>query len=116
MNRLKMGVIRYASVANAIGRALGIEPAPDCHIGQGRITLTLRQLGASRWSEAQQSEYALRIAETARNIIAADSRRKVRRRLDRAIVVVYEDSSLVQGCAVVSKWECVVPAAGSQAD
>jgi hypothetical protein len=27
-----------------------------------------------------------------------------------AIVVVYEEATLVVGCAVVSRWECVVPA------
>jgi hypothetical protein len=52
---LKIGVIRYASVAESIARALGVEPAAD-------------------------------------------------------IVVVYQDASVVRGCAVVGRWEFVVSA------
>lgn len=54
MPRIQVGVVRYASVANAIAKALGIEPAPECRIGRGRITLTLRRLGATRWAEARR--------------------------------------------------------------
>ena len=111
MSRLRVGVVRYASVATAIGRALGVEPAPECQIGQGRITLTFRRLGASRWSENQQLEHALRTAAMARTVLAADPRRAVRERSTRAIVVVHEDATLVRGCAVLARWECVVPAA-----
>ena len=110
MNGLRVGVVRYASVGTAIGRALGAEPAPDCRIGQGRITLTFRRLGATRWPESRQVEHALRVAAVARAVLADDSRRAVRQRASRAIVVVYEDASLARGCAVVARWECVVPA------
>ena len=109
MSRLQFGVIRYGAVAAAIARALGVEPAPDCRIGHGRITLTFRRLGASRWSENQQIEHALRAAATARTVLGDDPRRAVRERARRAIVVVYEDATLVRGCAVVARWECVVP-------
>jgi hypothetical protein len=108
-SRLQIGVIRFQSVASAIGQALGIEPAPDCKIGQGRITLTFRRIGASRWSEDEQIEFALEAAAIARDVIASDHRRAVRRRANRAIVVVYEDTTLVRGCEVVARWECVVP-------
>ena len=107
---LKIGVIRYASVAESIARALGVEPAPDCRIGQGRITLTFRRLGASRWPESKQIEHALRAAAIARTVLAADPRRTVRARATRAIVVVYQDASVVRGCAVVGRWEFVVSA------
>jgi hypothetical protein len=109
MPRLRVGVVRYASVGNAIARALGVDPPPECRIGQGRISLIFRGLGASRWPEERQIEYALRVARTAREIISVDSRRTIRNRRSRAIVVVYEDNTLVRGCAVTSKWECVVP-------
>ena len=108
-----MGVVRYVSVATAIGKVLGIEPAPHVRIGHGRITMTFRDIGASRWSEKQQVELALRAAGTARGILAHDPRRALRERATRAIVVVYEDSSLARGCAVVGRWECVVPAPSS---
>jgi hypothetical protein len=111
MSRLQVGVVRYASVAAEIGRALGVESAPDCRIGQGRITLTFRSRGASRWPEAQQVEHALRVAAVARTVFAADPRRAVRQRATRAIVVVYEDATLIRGCEVLARWECVVPAA-----
>jgi hypothetical protein len=110
MSRLQVGVVRYASVARAIGRALGVEPAPYCQIGHGRITLTFRRLGASRWSENQRIEHAIRAAATARGVLADDPRRAVRERATRAIVIVYEDATIVRGCAVVARWECVVPA------
>lgn len=109
MSRLKAGIVRYGSVGAAIARALGSEPTPNFRIDAGRITLTFRGVGASRWPEAQQIEYALRTATVARRVLADDTRRAVRGRATRAIVVVYEDSTLVRGCAVVSRWECVVP-------
>ena len=115
MSRLKLGVVRYASATTAIGRALGLDPPPDCRIGQGRITLTFRHIGASRWPEERQIEHALRTASIARAVLAADSRRAVRERASRAIVVVYEDASVVRGCTVLARWECVVPAASTDA-
>lgn len=78
--------------------------------GYARVTLTFRRLGASRWSENQRIEHALRAAATARAVLADDSRRVVCERATRAIVVVYEDATLARGCAVVARWECVVPA------
>ena len=113
MSRLHLGVSRYASVAAAIARALGVEPALDCQVGHGRLTLTFRRLGASRWPEARQTEYALGVAATTRAVRAADPRRAVRERAQRAVVVVYEDAALVRGCAVVARWECVVPVAAT---
>ena len=110
MSRLQIGVTRYASVAHAIGDALGTHPAPDCRIGQGRITLTFGRIGASRWPEARQIEHALRVAAIARTVLASDGRPAVRQRATRAIVVVYEDATLVRGCAVTARWQCVVPA------
>jgi hypothetical protein len=110
ISRLQVGVVRYASVGAAIGRALGIEPAPYCRIGRGRVTLTFRRLGATRWSESQKIEHALRAAATAREVLTGDRRRRVRERATRAIVIVYEDATLVRGCPVVARWECIIPA------
>lgn len=110
MSSLRVGIARYGSVATAIAQALGVEPAPDCRIGQHRITLTFRRLGAWRWSGEQQIEYALRVAQVVRAVLANDHRRAVRKRVNRAIVVIYEETSLVRGCEVISRWECVVPA------
>jgi len=110
MSRLRGGVVRFASVATDIASALGVDPAPDCHSGRGRITITFRRIGASRWSEREQIEHALHVATVARRVLANDSRPKVRDRITRAIVVVYEDAALVRGCDVLAKWECVVPA------
>jgi len=110
MRRLQVGVVRFASVATAIQRALGVEPAPYCQIGHGRITVTFRRLGASRWPENRQIEHALNAAETTRAVLAGDARRSVRERANRAIVIVYEDAILVRGCSVLARWECVVPA------
>ena len=115
MSRLQVGVVRYASAASAIAEALGVDPAPDCRIGAGRITLTFRRLGASRWPEDRQLEHAIRAVATARAVLAGDPRRAVRERATRAIVVVYEDATSLRGCAITARWECVVPAASSAA-
>jgi hypothetical protein len=61
-----------------------------------------------RWTEDQRIQYALQVADVARMILADDHRRLVRLRARRAIVVVYDDISIEQGCEVSSKWECVV--------
>ena len=108
---IQVGVVRYSSVALRILDALRIEPAPDCRIGQGRICLTFRRLGASHWSEEQRIAHALGVAAVVRRVLEQDSRASLRDRAGRAIVVTYEDASLVRACAVVATWECVVPAA-----
>ncbi|MFL5497745.1 MAG: hypothetical protein ACJ79I_06460 [Gemmatimonadaceae bacterium] len=111
MTRLRIGIVRYASVGAAIAQALGVDPAPDCRIGQGRITITFRSLGASRWPGPKQIEYALQTAAIARAVLARDPRPAVRQRAaNRAVVVVYEDAAVVRGCSVVAQWNCVVPA------
>ena len=113
MKRLRVGVTRYASVANEIARAIGVDPAPDCRIGRGRITVTFRSIDATRWPETKQVEFALQVAAVARQVMSGDTRRAVRRRADdRGIVVVFEDARLLRGCSVVARWECVVPATG----
>lgn len=109
MKRLKVGIVRYASVGRAIAHALGVNPPPDCSIGRGRITFRFRQTGASHWPEERRMQYALHVAETARSLLGADERRGVRRRVNRAVVVVFEDADLDRGCDISARWECVVP-------
>jgi hypothetical protein len=75
----------------------------------GRVTLTFRRLGAARWGEAEQMALALRAADAARPVLAGHSRWQLRRGTTRAIVVVFEDAAVVEGCAVTARWECVVP-------
>ena len=111
MSRIQVGVVRYASVARRIAEALRIEVAPDCRLRQGRTTITFRHLGASHWPAQRQIEYALHASSIARREFAVDPRRIIRDRARRAIVVVFEDATLDRGCAVTSRWECVVPAA-----
>jgi len=109
MKRIRVGIVRYASVAPIIGQALGMNTAPDIRVGRGRITLVFRQMGASLWDQQKKLEYALHVAQAARSVLAADSRRLVRRRARRAIVVIFEDVVLDRGYDVASRWECVVP-------
>jgi hypothetical protein len=113
MARLQAGVIRYASVTREIARVLGVAPEPEIRIAQWRMTITFRRLGASRWPEAEQMNFALRVADAARAVLGAHKRSEVRGRATRAIVVAYEDAANVRGCAVVARWECVIPAAAS---
>ena len=110
MARVQVGIIRYASAAKRIADAMHAEVAPDCRLRQGRLTITFRHLGASRWPPQRQIEHALQAASIARCVFASDAKRLVRDRGRRAIVVVYEDAALDRGCAVTSRWECVVPA------
>ena len=113
MSRFQAGVIRFASVASTIVHAIGVEPEPECRIGQWRITLTFRGLGATRWTEHEQIEFALEKSAIARAVLAADRRRAMRARATRAIEVIYEDATALRGCAVVARWECVVTAAAN---
>jgi hypothetical protein len=110
---IRLGTVRYRSVARAIAQtiaqALQISPPPDCRIGRGRITLRFRQIGASLWPEDERIEYALHVAESVRSVLGADSRRLVRRRVNRVVVVIFEDLALDRGCDVASRWECIVP-------
>lgn len=110
MSRLQIGIVRYASVGAAIARALGVQPPPDVHIGQGRVTIVFRRVGASRWPQDEQVDFALRVAVVGRRVLAEDRRSDVRRRAGRAIVVAYEDAANAAGCAVTARWECVIPA------
>ena len=113
MSRLRIGIVRYASVANNIAAALAVDRAPEVLIG-ARTKIIFRSLGAARWSEEQQISYALQVAAVARRAIAADSRRSVYKRAENsAMVVIFEDATLKRGCSIVSRWECVVPAASS---
>jgi hypothetical protein len=106
---MALGFGRRAAVASEIGYALGLRTMPDIKIGRGRVTITMRQTGASRWTEGEKMEHAMRVAETSRSVLSGNSRRGVRRRAKRAIVVVYEDSMLVNGCDTASRWECIIP-------
>ena len=111
MSAWRFEVIRFPSVAQKIALSLGVEPPPECKIDNGRITLTFRKISAARWPESQQIEYAIRAARAARAACAGDERRQVRKAAEKyATVVVLEDKTIVAGCAVVARWECVVPA------
>ena len=111
--RLRVGIVRYNSVANRIAAALGVDPAPEVVVG-ARLKIIFRSIGASRWPEDKQVEYALQVAEAARRAMAADSRRLIRRRAaTRAIVVIFEDATLRRGCSVTARWEAVIPVSGS---
>ena len=113
MKRPRIG-FRYRDEANAIARELGVHPLPVCRIGRGRITIKFRQVGASSWSEAQRIEQAFQAAAVARSLLAADPRRALRRRATRAVVVIYEDATLANGCDIDARWECVVPASADE--
>jgi hypothetical protein len=113
VRRLQAGIVRYRSIAKAIADALGHEPAPECRVGLGRITVTFRQAGASRWTEKRQIDHALEVAAITRAVLAADSRATIRERADRAIEVIYEDVTVARGCSVSTRYECVVPAAAT---
>lgn len=106
---MPLGFGRRAAVATEIGYALGLRSMPDIKIGRGRVTITMRQTGASRWTEAEKMDHAMSVAEVARSILSGNSRRGVRRRAKRAIVVVYEDSMLVNGCDTSARWQCIIP-------
>ena len=99
-------VFSFRSVGDAIGRALRVDPPPDCRILHGRTVLTFRRLGAA------QVEFALRAASTARAVLADDTRRQIRKGATRAIVVAFKDSAVVQGCEVTARWECTIPSQG----
>jgi hypothetical protein len=109
MKVLPVRIARYPSVAREIAAAMGMKPPPIVRIGRGRITMTFRQSGGTRWPPEQRIDYAIQAANVARIVCSEDDRRLVRRRANRAVVVVFEDVMLEQGCDVQARWECVVP-------
>ena len=112
MAEFKFEVFRFRSTAATIARALGVEPPPECRIQNGRTYLTFRRIGATRWAQAQQMDLVRRAVAVTRAVLADDDRRQLRKSAAKAIVVAYEDSSLVDGCAVTERWECTVPGQG----
>ncbi|HEY8165524.1 MAG TPA: hypothetical protein VIF83_08225 [Gemmatimonadaceae bacterium] len=110
MRGFQAGTVRFRSVADAVAKAILTDAALDCRLVHGRINLMLRQLGGTRWPEAHQVEYALQVARVVRAVLAAESKRSLRKRANRAIVIIYEDAFLSAGCDIVARWECVVPA------
>lgn len=111
MPRLRVGIVRYASVANAIAQQLDLPTIPDCEIGMGRITITLRGTGSVNWSNADVLEHAVRVAASARRVLMSDQRAHMRARSLRAIVVVHEEYVSSGGATITRRVECVVPAA-----
>jgi hypothetical protein len=110
MAPLRIGISRYASVANAIERRLALGGRLSCQIGQGRLCITLRSAGATRWDPAVQVARALDMATVARGILAAETRASVRRHARHAVVVRFEDAMVAAGCQLRASWECIVPA------
>ena len=100
---------RFKKAATAIAEELGVRPQPDIRIGRGRITVKFRQLGASGWSEDRRIDHAFQVAAVVRELLEAGTRRSLRRRASRAVVVTYEDQTLAHGCDVDARWVCVVP-------
>lgn len=113
MSPIRLGTVRYASVADAIERRLAGGGRLACKVETGRFYLTLRAAGATRWEPARQIAYAVDAAAIAREVLAADSRSAVRRQAQRAVVVRFEDGAVTRGCQVHTVWECVVPVASS---
>ena len=109
MNPLDLELFNFRSVGDAVARELRVDPSPDCRIDNGRTWITFRRLGATRWPEAEQMEFALRAAAVTRAVLADHARDKLRKKATRAIVVVFKDSVAVQGCEVTARWECTVP-------
>jgi len=110
MARFRLAVTRYASVLDAIERQLAPDGRLTCRLGAGRVYLTLRAAGATRWDAATQLARALEMASAARAILAADDRAPVRAHARHAIVVRYEDATVAEGCEVRAAWECIVTA------
>ena len=109
MTRLRVGVVRYASVADAIEERLALGGRPRVRIGQGRILIVLRGVGATRWEPASQLTRALEMASVARAVLADDTRGALQRHARHAVVVRFEDVAAAQGCDVRATWECVIP-------
>lgn len=105
-------VFSFPSVGDAVARALRVDESPDCRIVNGRTVITFRRLGAVFWPEPQQMEFALHAAAVARTVLAEHPRAQLRRGATRAIVIVLKDATVLQGCEVTRRWECIVPIQG----
>lgn len=104
---------RYPDVLQAIERHLASDGRLRCSLGAGRVYLSLRGAGATRWGVDTQLARALEMAAAARAVLAADARAPVRVHAQHALVVRYEDATMAAGCDVRAQWECVVPTVAS---
>ncbi|HEX6575386.1 MAG TPA: hypothetical protein VF042_10500 [Gemmatimonadaceae bacterium] len=109
MPRLRVGIVRYGPIQKEISRVIGTRPPVICRVARGRITLIFKQVGATTWSDSEKFNQAFRAAELARAVLDADTRRLVRRKSKRAVVVIYEDRMMTHGCDVTARWQCIVP-------
>jgi len=112
MAPFRLRATRYPEVLDAIERHLAGEGRVTCTLGAGRVHLTLRGAGATRWSPDAQLARALAMASAARAVLVADARAPVQAHARHAIVVRYEDVTVAAGCDVRAQWECVIPASG----
>lgn len=108
---MRLRPTRYPDVLEAIERQLASDGRLMCTFGAGRVYLSLRGAGATRWGLDAQLARALEMAAAARSVLAGDARAAVRVHAQHAIVVRYEDATMAAGCDVRAQWECVVPAA-----
>ena len=106
---VRLTLTRYPDVLERIERQLAPGGHLTCRLGAGRVYLTLRGVGATRWDYAEQMRRALEMAALARAILAGDPREPVRVHSHHAITVKYEDVGVAEGCEVRATWECVVP-------
>jgi hypothetical protein len=113
MARFRLRPTRYPDVLEAIERQLASDGRLSCSLGVGRVYLSLRGAGATRWGAEVQLARALEMAAVARGVLAADARAPVRVHAQHAIVVRYEDAVVAAGCDVRAQWECIVPTPAS---
>jgi hypothetical protein len=109
MARFRLRATRYPDVLQRIEERLAPDEHITCSLGAGRVYLVLRGALATRWDAETQLAHALEMAATARAILAADARERVRVHARHAVVVRYEDATVAAGCDVRAQWECVIP-------
>src|SRR5688500_16064695 len=110
---MRFAITRYGPLLKAIERQLAPEGGLTCRFGAGRVYLTWRGVGASRWDPSAQLARALEMTAVVRTALAADTRAPVRVHGKHAVVVRFEDTGIAEGCEVRSHWECIVPAPSS---
>lgn len=104
----------HRKAARELADQFGTSPPPECRIGRGRITLKFRQTGAATWPETERMNHAFGVASRVRELLALSQRRALRRRASRAVVVIYQDFIIANGCDIDIRWACVVPVSADQ--
>ncbi len=97
----------FMAMSRELQSMLQLQRPPACRAEHGRLEMLLRGAGITGQPLEQRVALARRLAEAARPLLRANSKRKQRRYAERAIAVVFEDEAIVDDGIATSRFSYV---------